>query len=69
MKEQDLLQRAINEIKQLRSQNSLMNARLDMFDKMMVLFHTQPAYAGGQMSPDLVWEMEKHLDSINENKQ
>lgn len=61
-----LLQQATNEIKSLRKQNELMAARLEMFDTMMRLFHTNPNYgSGGMMSPDVVYEIDKYLESQN----
>lgn len=59
--EQDRLQRASSEIGMLRNQNQLMAARLDMFDSIMLIFNTPPAYRNQGMSPDLIWEIEKHL--------
>jgi len=61
--EQELLKQAASEIKQLRSHNQLMSARLDMFDKMMLLFETAPPYRGMGMSEDLVWKIERHIES------
>lgn len=40
--ETELLKRASNEIKSLRSQNEIMSARLQMFDQMMLVFQTYP---------------------------
>lgn len=59
--EQLLLKSAAVEITSLRRQNELMSARLDMFDKCMILLHTTPAYPSQGMSVDIVWEIEKHL--------
>lgn len=58
-----LLERCSAEIKQLRNENTLMSARLDMFDKMMLIFHTQPNYPGQGMSEDICWQIEKHIES------
>lgn len=64
MNENQMLQEAAAEIKTLRSQNQLMRARLDMFDCMMTVLHTEPARRGdGLMSPDIVWQIEKHLEA------
>lgn len=64
MNELELLQYAATEIKSLRRQNELMNARLEMFDNMMAVLHTTPAskYNGG-MSPDIVYEIDKYITS------
>jgi hypothetical protein len=59
----ELLQRASGEIKSLRSQNQLMSARLDMFDKMMVLLNTEPRHQGVGMSEDIAWAIDKFLEN------
>lgn len=61
-----LLETAVSEIRHLRKQNELMGARLDMFDKMMILFHTPPCFPGGGYSPDLTYEIEKHIEANKE---
>lgn len=67
MENKELLQRASSEIKQLRSQNQLMAARLEVFDSMILLFTSMPQRQGGLMSPDVVWEIEKAIsvDELN----
>ncbi len=63
MEEKELLQRALSEIKGLRNRNELMAARLDMFDAVMSALHGQPAHNGkGYMHPDIVFEIEAHLN-------
>lgn len=58
-----LLKSAATEIKHLRESNNLMAARLDMFDKMMSLFYTQPNFGNcGGFSPDILWQIEQHLE-------
>lgn len=62
--EQSLLQESVYEIKRLRKDNELMNARLTMFDSMMMMLHTTPAYKGqGMCAEDLVYKIEKQLES------
>lgn len=60
--ESDLLKEAVVEIRTLRNQNQLMSARLDMFDSVMAVLHTEIARKSQGMSPDLVWEIEKFLE-------
>lgn len=63
MPEKELLERALSEINGLRRQNEMMRARLDMFDAVMSALHGQPAREGtGLMSPDIAYEIKKHLD-------
>lgn len=64
---QELLHRAVLEINSLRRSNELMSAKLEMFDNVMSALHGQPAAnRRGGMSPDLVWEIEKHLREFTE---
>lgn len=63
MKDEDqLLKEAVNEIRSLRNQNQLMSARLEMFDSVMAVLNTEVARRGQGMSPDLAWEIERHLE-------
>lgn len=64
--EQCLLQDSVIEIRNLRAQNNHMSARLQMFDDLMLMFRTSPAYGGMQMSPDIAREIEKHLESAKQ---
>ncbi len=59
--ETQLLQDAAFEIKSLRRQNDLMSARLQMFDAIMLLLHTEPAHQSQGMSPDIVAQIEKYI--------
>lgn len=61
-KELDLLKQSVFEIRTLRNQNQLMAARLDMFDSLMSVLHTDVARKGQGMSPDLAWEIEKFIE-------
>lgn len=62
MKNKELLQRAVSEIKSLRREREIMKAKLDMFDAVMSALHGKPAYQSeGAMAPDVVWEIEKAL--------
>jgi len=56
-----LLKDASNEIKSLRSQNNLMAARLDMFDKCVLLLTANIQGSNQGMSPDLVWAIDKFV--------
>lgn len=58
-----MLKEATFEIKILRRQNELMRARLDMFDTINAILHTQVASRNEGMSPDLVWQIEKFVAS------
>lgn len=56
-----LLKAAANQITQLRHSNQVMAAKLEMFDKMMLLFQTQPAYQSHGMSEDIVYNIDKYV--------
>jgi len=61
--EKQLLTEAVTEIRMLRKENELMRARLEMFDAINKILHTQPASISQGMSPNLVWTIEKFLAS------
>lgn len=61
-----LLREANFEIKQLRKENDIMRARLDMFDSVMMLLHSTPAHKSVGMAEDVTWKIEKFL-AENEN--
>lgn len=58
-----LLQQALYEIKNLTNQNERMSIRLEMFDNMMSLLHAEPARKNKGMSPSLVYEIDKFVES------
>lgn len=62
-KEKQLLINAVHEIRRLRNDNLLMAARLEMFDAINAILHTKPAERSQGVSPDLVWEIEKFIES------
>jgi len=65
--ENRLLNEASFEIKRLRKENEVMGARLDMFDSIMALLHTDIARKQVGMTEDLVWKIEKHLEKYKAN--
>lgn len=70
MENLELLQRAKDEIKSLRSQNQLMAARLGVFDDMMMLLKAAPIYPSyGAMHPDVVYEIDKLIESDKNKKE
>lgn len=66
---ESLLLAAASEIKRLRSENQIMRVRLEMFDSMMLLFHTVPAYPGVGHSPDVVYDLEKQAEKLKADKE
>lgn len=61
------LQTAANEIRYLRGQNQLMAARLDMFDKMHLMFTTVPQQQNMGMSEDVAWKIDKLIEADKQN--
>jgi hypothetical protein len=59
----ELLKDASNEIKSLRSQNNHMAARLDMFDKCVLLLTANIQGNSQGISPDVVWAIDKFIAS------
>lgn len=59
-----LLEEAAMEIQHLRRENELMSAKLQMFDDMKMILHTQVASYQQGMSPDLLFAINKHLTEM-----
>lgn len=54
---------ASEEIKQLRHQNQLMAAKLEVYDGLMLLFRTEPNHQEhGMMHPDIMYELNKYIE-------
>lgn len=62
MREHELMQQAVSEIRQLRHHNEIMAARLTMFDHCMLILtaHVQLS-SSGEMSPNICREIEVHI--------
>lgn len=67
--EQMLLKSALNEINGLRRRNEVMAARLEMFDNMMLVFNAIPPRQGGLASPDIAWEINRHLETLEKQNE
>lgn len=59
--EKSMMETAIHEIRSLRRTNEVLSAKVEVFDSMMQVLHTSPATRNQGMSPDIAWQMEKHL--------
>lgn len=67
--EQELLNKAAEEIIRLRKRNEVMSIKLDMFDRVTALVYSQPPNHGGmEHSPyDIVKDIDGHLrDNLDE---
>lgn len=56
-----MLQDAVNEIKNLRRENELLRARMETFDAIMLVLRTSPPNPGMMHREDIVQTMEKHI--------
>lgn len=63
-----LLQQATAEIKRLQTQNNLMAAKLEVFDKMIMLLQTAPNYPSVGMGESLAWKIDKHISAYSDNQ-
>lgn len=63
-----LLKEAAIEIKMLRRQNEIMSARLGVFDDLMSMLNTSPAYKTQGMSPDVVYAIERAVSNFEDKK-
>lgn len=63
-----LLKNAAIEITNLRRRNELMSARLQMFDDVNAILHTQVASKNEGMSPDLVSQIDKHIAEVKNSQ-
>lgn len=62
----NLLTESAHEIKSLRKANSEMASRLDMFDKIMLLFTSSPSFPSYGQKEDVVYKIEKHIESFKD---
>jgi hypothetical protein len=54
-----ILLRASAEIKQLRRDNEILRAKVEVMDFFALVLNTKPAYPSIGMSEDIAWECEK----------
>lgn len=59
-----LLQEAKREIKRLRQQNEVMQAKIEVMDLFACLLHTQPASKHQVMSSDVAWKLTEEIDRL-----
>ncbi len=65
MQERELLARARDEIRDLRRENELTASQLAIFEGCMALLHGKAGSRTlGGMSPDIVFEIDRHLLSL-----
>lgn len=59
-----LLQDARGEILQIRRENEILRAKVEMIELFACLLHTQPARSSQGMAPDVAWAIQKKLDEL-----
>lgn len=61
----NVLQEAKHEISQLRRQNEILSAKVEVMNLFATVLHTQPAYPGGQcMSVDIKHSIEQLIANL-----
>lgn len=63
--EKDTLQRAINEIRDLRRTNEILSAKVEVMELFALVLNTKPNYPTQGMSEDIAWRMQKRVDEID----
>jgi hypothetical protein len=58
------LKEAQYEIKQLRRQNEILSAKVEVMDNFMLILHTTPANRLTGASPDVVYAMENEINKL-----
>lgn len=61
---EDLLLHACDEIRQLRRQNEILSAKVEVMELFGLVFRTQPNYGERGMTEDIVWKMEQTIEQI-----
>lgn len=62
-KVEELLRKAKYEVETLRRQNEILRAKVDTMELMATLLHTQAAYRSQGETIDIVWEIQKQLNT------
>lgn len=62
-----LLIDARNEIQQLRRQNEILRAKVEMVDLFACVLHTKPAEKTQAMAPDVAWQLDKLIETLSES--
>ena len=65
----ELLHRASAEIKQLRNENHIMRAKLDVFDSCMMLLTSQVRGSNVASTEDVAWQIDKFIANQESNQQ
>ena len=63
----ELLTNAMHEIRNLRRQNELLGAKVEVMDFFATVLHTTPAHHNQGESLDVAWLLQKKLDELTES--
>ena len=61
-----MIRHAVNDIRNLKHENEVLRAKVEMIDLFAEVFRTEPRNRSCIMAPDVVWELERHLKSAEE---
>lgn len=53
-------------IRDLRRTNEVLGAKVEVFESMMLLFTSQPNFRNQQLSPDVVYALDKHVEELED---
>lgn len=59
----ELMRDAMHEIRVLRQQNTILAAKVEVFDSMMCLLHATPATRNQGASIDVAWQLQKAIEA------
>lgn len=62
------MQLAAEEIRQLRRDNEILGAKVEVMELFGLVFRTQPNYGGRVMSEDVVWKIERTLEAFENDR-
>ncbi len=63
-----LLISAKSEIEQLRRQNEILNAKVEVMDLFACVLHTQPARHSIGQCEDVAWKLQQEIDKLKVDK-
>lgn len=62
------MQLAAEEIRQLRRENEILGAKVEVMELFGLTLRTQPNYGGRGMSEDVVWKIERTLEAFEKDR-
>lgn len=62
------MQQAAEEIRQLRRENEILGAKVEVMELFGLVFRTQPNYGNRGMSEDVVWKIERAIEAHEKDR-